>query len=64
MAVAGENLRRATDLAWFDRPIEVDLQSIAARVRKTVDEIELRRVWPEVLGDYPSRTPRSFLETP
>jgi hypothetical protein len=51
-AAARENQRRAVDLAWFDRPLEIDLLGIAARIRKTDDEAELRRVWPEALSGF------------
>jgi hypothetical protein len=48
-AVASENQRRAMDLTWFDRPLEVDLLSIAARIRNAEHETALRRVWPREL---------------
>ena len=56
-AVDQENARRRTDINLFDRPIQPDWSVIRDAIRRADDVGDLRRVWPEVLGDYPFRTP-------
>jgi hypothetical protein len=56
-AVDQENARRRADINLFDRPIQPDWSAMRDAIHRADDIGDLRRVWPEVLGDYPSRTP-------
>ncbi len=55
-AVDQENARRRADIDLFYRPIHTDWPVIRDAIHRTDDVGDLRRVWPEVLGDYPSGT--------
>jgi len=52
-AIDQENARRRTDINLFDRPIQPDWSVLRDAIRRADDIGDLRRVWPEVLGDYP-----------
>jgi hypothetical protein len=59
-AVNQENARRRADISLFDHPIQPDWSDIRDAIHRADDIGDVRRVWPEVLDDCPSRAPWCF----
>ena len=49
-AFDGENQRRQGDIDLFDEPITLNWGRIRDQIRSAQDEVDLRRIWPEVLN--------------